>query len=273
MAPPEAGPVAGSSPVRWDALSWRQIADLRAAGMDLVILPVGATEQHGPHLPTGVDTISAQAVADGVSARTGIPVLPAIAYGCSLGHSRTWPGTLSLRPETLARMVFEIADWVQGSGFRRMLLLNGHVTNWAPLRCALETIRVDLPDMRIALRNVWEASPEVTRLYEYDGGRNWHANDAETSLMLHLHPDLVDMAQAPDEPDRSACCFFSYTVDKESRSGVVGLPSKADPAFGRRVLETCVDALSGQLLAALKEGTPLEDWAAPAGAPAPSRPL
>lgn len=272
MTRTDAGPQAGS-PLRWENLSWRQIADLKAAGMDLVILPVGATEQHGPHLPTGVDTFSAQAVADGVSARTGIPVLPAIAYGCSLGHSRAWPGTLSLRPETLARMVFEIADWVRASGFTRLVLLNGHVTNWAPLRCALENIRADLPEMRIALRSVWDLSPEVTQLYEYDGGRNWHANDAETSLMLHLAPHLVDMAQAPDETDRSACCFFSYTVDKESRSGVVGLPSKADPAFGVRVLEACVTALSTQLQAALKENTPLEDWTAPAAAALPTRPL
>lgn len=262
-----------TTPVRWDQLSWHQIAALRDGGTDMVILPVGATEQHGPHLPTGVDSLSAQAVAEGVSARTGIPLLPLLPYGCSLGHSAKWPGTLSLRPETLSRMVFEIAQWVQASGFGRMLILNGHVTNWAPLRCALENIRADLPGMRIALRSLWEVSPAVNQLYQYDGGHNWHANDAETSLMLHLRPDLVDMARACDEPDRSNCCFFSYTVDKESHSGVVGQPSKADPEFGRRVLDGCVEALSAQLRKALTENTPLEDWAAPAAMPAPIRPL
>jgi creatinine amidohydrolase len=199
-------------------------------------------------------------VADGVSARTGIPVLPELAYGCSLGHSHKWPGTLSLRPETLARVVREIAEHVLASGFRRMLMLNGHVTNWAPLRCGLENIRADLPEMRIALRSVWELSQEVHAWYHSDGGNNWHANDAETSVMLSLRPDLVRMDRAVDEPDRSACCFFSYTVDKESVHGGVGKPTLATPERGRQILDACVAALSAQLERALKERTPLEDW-------------
>ena len=247
-------------PVLWDELSWQDVAALRDGGIDMVILPVGATEQHGLHLPTGVDTISARAVAEGVSARTGIPVLPELPYGCSLGHSTKWPGTLSLRPDTLARIVHELGQQVLASGFRRMLLLNGHVTNWAPLRCGLETIRADLPEMRVALRSVWELSKEVHEWYHRDGGQNWHANDAETSVMLSLRPDLVKMERAVDEPDRSTCCFFSYTVNKESLYGGVGKPTQATADLGRRILESCVSALSEQLVQALKERTPLEDW-------------
>ena len=71
-------PAAGR-PVRWEELSWQQIAAVRDAGIDMVVLPVGATEQHGLHLPTGVDTLSAVAVAEAASARTGVPVLPALA--------------------------------------------------------------------------------------------------------------------------------------------------------------------------------------------------
>lgn len=260
-------------PVRWDERSWDEIAAIRAAGIDMAILPVGATEQHGHHLPTGVDTFSAEAVALGASAVTGIPVLPTLPYGCSLGHSKKWPGTLSLRPETLAKMVLEIAEWVEAAGFRRLLILNGHVTNWAPLRCALENIRADIPEMRIALRSVWEVSTEVRALYEYDGDSNWHGNDAETSLMLHLRPELVDMAKAVDEPNRAACCFFSYRVDQETETGVVGLPSRGTAEFGQRVLTTCVTALASQLRQAMTERTPLEEWLdrPPEGA-LPSRP-
>lgn len=250
-------------PVRWDECSWEDIAALRKSGIDLAILPVGATEQHGHHLPLGVDTLSAVAVAEGVSAKTGIPVLPALPYGCSLGHSRKWPGTISLRPETLSRIVYEAAQWVQAAGFGRLLILNGHVTNWAPLRCGLENIRADLPDMRIALRSVWELSAEANAIYLADGGANWHANDAETSMMLHLRPDLVRIEKAVDEPDRSVCCFFSYTVDKESLSGGVGKPRRARAARGRRLLASCVDALARQLVDAMSERTPLEDWPDP----------
>ncbi len=154
----------------------------------------------------------------------------------------------------------EIARWLDRTGFHRLLILNGHVTNWAPLRCALENIRADLPDMRIALRSIWEISSEVRDLYEYDGGGNWHANDAETSLMLALRPELVSMARAVDEPNRAACCFFSYTVDKESRFGCVGLPSRGSAEFGHRVLTAAVGSLATQLRAALTEQSPLENW-------------
>ena len=170
------------APVRWEELTWEQVAALRDGGIDLAILPVGATEQHGLHLPMGVDTLSAVAVAEGVSARTGFPVLPAIPVGCSLGHSKHWPGTLSLRPETLARVVYEIAEWVQAAGFNRLVILNGHVTNWAPLRCALENVRADFPEVRIALRSIWEITREIGEVYFRDGDTNFHANAAETSL-------------------------------------------------------------------------------------------
>ena len=249
-------------PVLWEELTWEQLTALREQGMNLVILPVGATEQHGLHLPVGVDTFSALSVAHGVSAQTGIPVLPALPYGCSLGHSKKWAGTVSLRPETLATLVLEIAEWVYSAGFSRLLLLNGHVTNWAPLRCGLENVRHTYPDLRIALRSLWEISPRIHQFYHQDAA-NFHANCAETSVMLALRPDLVQMDKAMDEPDRSAGCFFAYTVNHESVHGAVGSPSKGDRAFGEQILKLCIDELSAQLKKALTEGTPLEELPPP----------
>ncbi len=251
------------SPVRWQDLTWEQVAALRDSGIDLAILPVGATEQHALHLPLGVDTLSAVAVAEGVSARTGFPVLPAIPVGCSLGHSKHWPGTLSLRPETLARVVYEIAEWVEAAGFQRLVILNGHVTNWAPLRCALENVRADFPEVRIALRSIWEITREIGEVYFSDGGTNFHANTAETSLMLHLHPELVDMDKATAEPDRSTCCFFSYTVNKESVHGGCGDPTGATAEDGAALLAKCVEEFSIQLVKAQAERNPLEEMPPP----------
>lgn len=245
-------------PVLWEELTWEQIASLRDSGMNLVIMPVGATEQHSLHLPVGVDTFSAIAVAHGVSAKTGIPVLPPLPYGCSLGHSKHWPGTISLRPETLSAIVLEIAEWVVSAGFTRLLLLNGHVTNWAPLRCGLENVRHQFPDLRIALRSIWEISPKIHEFYHQDAA-NFHANCAETSVMLALRPDLVQLQRAVDEPDRSAHCFFAYTVNKESVHGAVGTPSKAEAEFGQQILEICIAELTGQLQKAMVEKTPLEE--------------
>lgn len=246
------------APVLWQDLSWQEVAALRGRGVTMAILPVGATEQHGPHLPLGVDTLSAEAVARGASARTGIPVLPALSYGCSLGHSPRWPGTLSLRPETLSRIVLEIAEWLLAAGFDRLLMLNGHVTNWAPLRCGLENIRHTHPQMRVALRSLWEISAEAHRRYHADAA-NFHANCAETSLMLALRPDLVHLDRAVDEPDRSAGRFFAYRVCDESLTGTVGSPSRARVEDGRDLLELCIRELAMQLTHALGESAPLSD--------------
>jgi len=157
--------------------------------------------------------------------------------------------------------VLEIAEWVMAAGFRRLLLLNGHVTNWAPLRCGLENIRHQHPDLRIALRSLWELSPAIHARYHADAA-NFHANCAETGLMLALRPELVDMRKAVDEPDRAVGHLFSYTMDQECVHGVVGTPSRARPEDGAALLAAMIDTLTGQLQDALTETTPLESWAA-----------
>lgn len=244
-------------PILWEELTWEEAGALVAGGMDMAILPVGATEQHGPHLHLGMDTMAATAVAHGVSARTGIPVLPAIPVGCSLGHTARWPGTLSLRPETLTRVVCDIAWWLDAAGIRRLLMLNGHVTNWAPLRCALENIRHDLPRMRVAVRSIWDISPEVHAAYHADAA-NFHANRAETAMVMAVRPDMVRIDRAVDEPDLGADRFFAYTVDRETPTGTVGAPTGATPEEGRALLERCIADLSAQLRAARTETPPLD---------------
>lgn len=246
-----------NKPILWEELTWEEVANIRENGQDLVILPVGATEQHSLHLPVGVDTFSVMAVAQGVSAKTGFPILPPLAYGVSLGHTSKWPGTISLRPETLSAIVLEIAEWVVCAGFSRLVLLNGHYTNWAPLRCGLENIRYQYPQLKIALRSVWEISESINQLYQQDAV-NFHANCAETSIMMAIRPDLVHPNKAQDEPDRSAHCFFTYNVSQESVHGGVGNPSEATTKFGQSLLNRCVETLSQQLEKALLEKTPLE---------------
>jgi len=124
----------------------------------------------------------------------------------------------------------------------------------------LENIRTDIPELRIALRSVWEISQEVFDFYHADGGTNWHANDAETSIMLHLREDLVHMDKAVDEPDTGASCFYSYTVDKESEHGGVGKPTQAKAATGQWLLEKCAESLADQLTRAMVEDIPLTEY-------------
>jgi creatinine amidohydrolase len=248
----------GKGPVLWERLTWEEIGELRAGGMDMAILPIGSTEQHGPQLAVSVDTVSAVQVAHAVSERTGVPVLPAVSYGCSLGHSRRWPGTISLSPHTLIDLVAEIADWVISAGFRRLLLLNGHVTNFAPLRCALELLRSRHEQAMVAVVNLHDISARVGELYASDAG-DWHANAAETSLMLAIAPQLVraDRVAGADDPDRTGGLFFSHPVNRTSENGVTGAPSRARHEDGVRLYSLMVEDLSARVRGALAEAAPL----------------
>jgi creatinine amidohydrolase len=243
--------------LRWERLTWCEVAALRRR-LDMAILPVGSTEQHGPHLAMDTDTISATLVAEAVAARTGVPVLPAIPYGCSLGHSHRWPGTLALRPETLTQLVVDVLSWAYGAGFRRLLILNGHVTNHAPLRCALEHLRARFDDCMLALRDVGDVSPRVRAEYCADGS-DWHANCAETALLLARAPDRVRPEQlaAADDPDRTVGLLFSHPVNRTSSNGVTGTPSRATAAAGERLFAMIVEDLSAQVSAGLHEQPPL----------------
>jgi creatinine amidohydrolase len=243
--------------LRWERLTWCEVAALRRQ-LDMAILPVGSTEQHGPHLAMDTDTVSAVAVAEAVSARTGVPVLPAIPYGCSIGHSHRWPGTLALEPETLTRMVVDVLSWAYAAGFRRLLILNGHVTNHAPLRCALEHLRARHDDCMVALSFVGEVSPRVRAEYFADAD-DWHANRAETALMLAVAPDRVRVERiaGADDPDRTGGLLFSHPVNRTSTNGVTGTPSHATRALGERLFTMLIDDLEARVRAGLLEEPPL----------------
>ena len=153
----------------WSQRTWPEFsADLEAARQS-AILPVGATEQHGPHLGTGMDAVLADRLCTAVARRTNVPMLPTLPYGCSLGHSRRWPGTIALQPITLIQLVKEIGDWAYHSAVRRLFIVNTHVTNGAPLRCALEMLRAEHDDMMIAVLNSATVSPRVREAHFADG--------------------------------------------------------------------------------------------------------
>jgi creatinine amidohydrolase len=133
--------------------------------------------------------------------------------------------------------------------------LNGHFTNFAPLRCALEALRFKNPEMRVALRSIWDISPRVRQEYFADA-EDWHANAAETSLMMALFPEGVRKDKFEDDPDRTGDLFFSYPVDRTSRNGATGLVTIASAADGHKLFEWAVEDLSEQVKRALHEQPP-----------------
>jgi creatinine amidohydrolase len=240
-------------------LTWEEIGTLIAGGLDGVILPCGATEQHGPHLGTGMDASLATTLGEAVSAATGVPVLPTLTYGCSLGHSHRWPGTLALQPQTLISLVTDMGDWLFAAGIRRLFLINTHVTNHAPLRCALEILRSRHDGFMVALINAADASPRVRRAFFADAA-DWHANDAESSLMLVTAPKLArpKLFKKADDPDRTRGNVFAHPVNRTSSNGVTGFPSRASAAKGKRLLRWLVADLSHLVRHGMHERSPLD---------------
>ncbi|HEX2842302.1 creatininase family protein [Hyphomicrobium sp.] len=242
--------------MNWAERTWTEFpADLATANYT-ALLPVGATEQHGPHLATGMDTVIADKLCRAVAEKTGALMLPTVPYGCSLGHSRRWPGTIALQPITLITLVKEIGDWAYSSGVRRLLIVNGHVTNAAPLRCALEMLRAEYDDLMVAVINTAQISQRVRASHCSDGD-DWHANRAETALMLAVAPEIVriDAIDGSDDPDRTAGLVFSHPVNRTSTNGVTGKPSLATRAEGAELFSWMVEDLS-QLVKKAKQETP-----------------
>ena len=243
----------------WSERTWAELPADLASACHAAILPVGATEQHGPHMGCGMDTVLADRLSAAAAARTGVPALPTLPYGCSLGHSRRWPGTLSVQPKTLIDVVKEIGDWACWSGVRRLFIVNTHVTNAAPLRCALEMLRAEHNDLLVALFNSATLSARLREVHCADG-EDWHANDAETSLMLAIAPDMVRAGRVidADDPDRTMGLVFAHPVNRTSVNGVTGSPSRASADKGRLWFEWIVDDLSELIRRGMTEKAPLE---------------
>ncbi len=242
----------------WAERTWDEIPADIAAACAAAILPVGATEQHGPHLGTGMDTVLADKLCQAVSEKTGVPMLPPMPYGCSIGHSRRWPGTIALQPTTLIQAVKEIGDWAYYSGVRRLFIVNTHVTNAAPLRCALEMLRAEHDDMMIAVINTALLSERVKKVNFADAD-DWHANAAETALMMAVAPEITrpDRLQDCDDPDRTGGHVFAHPVNRTSLNGVTGAPSRATKPQGEELFRWMVEDLCEMIERGKKENPPL----------------
>jgi creatinine amidohydrolase len=242
-------------PLRWEHLTWPEIQELVSGRTDAVIVPVGAIEQHGPHLPLAVDTLICAAVADAVSALTGVPVVPPVSYGVSGSHG-DFPGTVALQPETLIAAVTDLLDSLHASGVRQFVLLNGHIWNSGALDVVAEKLRLRHTDARVRALGYVTMYPgaEVDGHVTY-GRALMHANYFETSVMLHLHPELVHMERAVSHQDVDS--FWDYRMDQVSESGVWGRDvAHATAQHGGDEFARCVETTARAVSAAIREPWP-----------------
>ncbi|MCB0158887.1 MAG: creatininase family protein [Caldilineaceae bacterium] len=235
-------------------LTWTDIAALDK-DEGVVILPVGAIEQHGPHLPVLTDTLLVTHVLDATLARLPDDVrawaLPPLNYGKSNEHTG-FPGTLSLTAATLTAVLHDIADSVRAAGFRRLAFINGHGGNMALLDVAARDIRVATGLQTFCLHPMlyveppFPITPEERRL-------GFHAGELETSLVLAIDPALVHMERAVRHfaafPETETPLFFfghaaaAWLSRDWSRTGVFGDATIASATKGEQILAVAVDRL------------------------------
>ncbi len=181
----------------WLDLTWEEFAS-RDMSRAIAVLPIAAIEQHGPHLPVGVDTLIAQGYVDAVMGlvpdELDVLMLPVQAVGKSNEHLR-FPGTLTLSAETAIRAWTEIGESVHRAGCRKLVFVNSHGGNVAVMDIVARDLRVRL-DM-LCVTSAWHRLGYPEGLYEADEMRHGiHAGDVETSLMLAIRPDTVRLDKA-----------------------------------------------------------------------------
>ncbi len=234
-------------------LNREQIREL--APKSLVVLPIGATEQHGPHLATGMDYFTvewiARQAAQVASAHIPIVVAPALPFGSS-HHHFVFGGTLSLKTETYYRVLYELVESLVRDGFTRIFLLNGHGGNAEVMQLAVRDIVLEHP-VRAAAGSYWNIARDALVEAEAHRGRRLpgHAGDFESSLMLALRPELV----AAERPHREAS---GDTDPRTARStfrderfgfwkqidGYTDSPAQADAQRGQLHLDVIVKAVA-----------------------------
>ena len=160
----------------------------------LVVVPIGATEQHGPHLATGMDYFTVESIAHEAAAIAGneieIVVAPALPFGSS-HHHLVFGGTISLSTETYRRALYEVVESLVTSGFNRIFLLNGHGGNHELAQLAVRDI-VLLHPVQAAAGSYWNMAMEHLAAAGAEMARvPGHAGDFETSVLLSMRPDLV----------------------------------------------------------------------------------
>jgi creatinine amidohydrolase len=238
-------------------------ADIKALPKNesAVILPVASIEQHGPHLPVISDTLIGQVLLARALERAPedahLWVLPPLVYGKSNEH-RAFPGTFTLSASTLSAVIHDIADGVARNGFRRLVLLNSHGGNPGVLSHVARDVRERTGLIVFPLTVFLMDLPDE----EHDDDEaSWgtHAGEWETSLLLHLAPELVrteridSLGQLPRMGDGvqhltlRGPVTFAWLSEDVSATGVMGDPRKSTPERGRKTADLIVDKLAAVL--------------------------
>lgn len=254
-------------PTPWlQEMSWQKIQEFRNRGGDLAVIPVGSVEQHGFHLPLGTDSMVAIKLAEGAALRANAIVTPPIWFGWS-PHHLALPGTISIRPQILTELLFDVLSSLAVHGFKQFIIVNGHrIVNIPWIQIAAERAQAEL-GVRVAIFDPAYMSKEIADRMGF--GEVGHAEEIETSHMLHIMPQLVSMEKARDNPvperklyhvdprsPKDTLCYVPSTAKDLKQTtgkagGVSGRPSSASAEKGKELHEHLVARLA-EVMAELK---------------------
>lgn len=249
-------------------LPWPEI-DRRVAAGAPVFLPLGSTEQHGRHMAVGVDVTIPAAICERVARRTGGLVAPAVPYGVRsqprTGGGPAFPGTINVSAGTFSALVRDVIVDLVRQKARRIVVVNGHYENIGPsiegIELALDAIGRERAGGPVILRfDHWElVRPEtLERIFPdgYPGIELEHASVLETSLMLALRPDLVDLTRALHDGPARFRPYDRYPrpADEVPRSGVLSLTEGSSAEKGEWLLADVTDRMTAYLTEEFDEG-------------------
>lgn len=239
-------------------MSWREYK-AKIDGGAVCFLPVGSLEQHGYHMCLNVDTLLPTAVCERIARAVDGLVVPCVQYGYKSqqrsGGGQSYPGTVSLDAENLVGTIRDILREIIKHGARKIVLLSGHYENNMFMLEAIDLAQRDaesrgIKDLRFMMLSYWDFLDDqgvIDTLYP-DGLPGWdveHAGLFETSLMLHLHPHLVDLSQAIKHPPAKFPHYDMFPPHKEwaPEPGTLSAPHGATAEKGELILNTCTKGI------------------------------
>lgn len=235
----------------------------RIRGLDkentVFVQPIAALEQHGPHLPTGTDIMICGAIAEAVEQRNAdsMVLLPTLWLGASAHHLR-FGATATAELDTYVATLCEIAWPLLNDGYRRFMFLNGHGGNIDPMKLALRDLQTEFPDALLAGASYWSIAEEVIA-GNLDGDHKFvgHACEFETSMIMHLRPELVDTNELRDAgklgTDNIEGLFLPRDLKHRTKEGCTGRPDLASAEKGRVMFDGIVDRVNVAVQAILDE--------------------
>jgi creatinine amidohydrolase len=240
----------------YEELTWQQARAAAQAGK-VCVIPVGTTEQHGPHLPLSVDCITSQTLSRLAVERCpdDALLLPRVSYSFN-EHHLDFPGTIAIAWDHIIPYLVDIGKSLAHHRFCKILFVNGHGSNRPFLDIAgrLITNQTDAIAASVSWWSLGEPAISETRESEFPGGMS-HACELETSVLLHLRPDLVDMSKAVKEIGFQKSKFHWHDLNKQpplvfmdwwsrqSSTGIIGDPTLATAEKGQKIVACVVSNL------------------------------